>query len=252
MLLAWLAVILVAIVYCLAHSLFSASNDFSLAVAFRWALSHWGAWPIVLPACFWIIRRIERRWSLVAGIALAAPFAVLGSSSFFYLIEQAAPEPWSFAQAIYHMLPVAGGTYLLFVGLAFWLLDPVMLDIRTREAVATQTLESLQVSKGQTQTRLAADDVEWVQAARNYVELFTGNDSYIMRASMKELESLLPSEGFLRLHRSYIVNRESVDGLRRNTKGEPRVILRSGKSLPVGRSYRDEALAILGFSDKAA
>lgn len=254
MVLAWAAIFLAAMAYCFGHGLLTdEAFVFAPDRAFSWALTKWGAWPVLLPLCFVIVRAVERRFSLATGIAVAAPVAVVGAATFAYLLHVSGEDPWAFAQAFYHMLPVAGGTYLLFVVLAFWLMDPVALSASTREAVsAAPAPEALPVSKGQTQTRLPASDIDWVQAARNYVELFSGDDAFIMRASMKEVEGLLPEGEFLRLHRSYLVNRRSVEGLRRNGKGEPMIVLHGGKLLPVGRAYRDDALSNLGFAEKAA
>ncbi len=252
MVLAWAGIFLAAMAYCLAHGLVMDSYEFAPDVAFKWALTKWGAWPLLLPLCFMVVRWVERRASLAVGIIAAAPVAMIGAGLFAFLVHLGDAEPWPLVRAFYHMAPVAGGTYLLFVALAFWLMDPVALSASTREAVAPKPAEALPVSKGQTQTRLPADQIDWVQAARNYVELFAGGDAFIMRASMKEMEDLLPEADFLRLHRSYLVNRRSVDGLRRNAKGDPLVVLKCGHTIPVGRAYRDQALASLGFLDQAA
>lgn len=252
MVLAWAGIFIVAIAYCLAHGIVADNYEFAPDVAFVWALTKWGAWPFLLPLCFVVIRSVERRWSLTAGILVAAPVAMIGAGLFAFLLHLGGPDAWSLTRALYHMAPVAGGTYLLFIALAFWLMDPVALSAATKEAVPSEGNDVLPVSKGQTQTRLKADRIEWVKAARNYVELFSGSDAFIMRTSMKELEALLPQENFLRLHRSYLVNRNAVEGLRRNAKGEPLIMVRSGKALPVGRAYRDDVLTTLGFADKAA
>lgn len=252
MVLAWAGIFIVAVAYCLAHGLVMDDYEFAPDVAFAWALTKWGAWPLLLPLCFAVVRLVERRWSLTVGIVAAAPIAMLGAGLFAFFLHLGGPDAWPLMRALYHMAPVAGGTYLLFIALAFWLMDPVALSAATKEAVPTSARETLPVSRGQTQTRLKADRIEWVQAARNYVELFSGGDVFIMRASMKELEALLPSGDFLRLHRSYLVNRHVVEGLRRSANGDPMVILRGGKALPVGRAYRDDALTSLGFADKAA
>lgn len=251
MVLAWVGIFLAAIGYCLAHGLLSDDYDFAPDVAFLWALTKWGAWPLLLPLCFLVVRAVERRSSLPVGIVAGAPVAILGAATFAYLVHVGIPEPWPFAKAFYHMAPVAGGTYLLFVVLAFWLMDPVALSAGTREAVSAAATEALPVSKGQTQTRLPADHVEWVQAARNYVELFADREAYIMRASMKEMEGILPPDDFLRLHRSYLVNRRAVEGLRRNAKGDPIVVMKCGHTIPVGRAYRDDVLTALGLGKVA-
>jgi two-component system LytT family response regulator len=90
-------------------------------------------------------------------------------------------------------------------------------------------------------------DVDWVEAADNYVILHSGQESHLLRETMTRLESKLPADRFLRISRSTIVNVEQVKELHPLFHGEYVVVLRTGKRLTLTRTYR-EKLGQLGVN----
>src|SRR6266705_6046678 len=90
-------------------------------------------------------------------------------------------------------------------------------------------------------------DVDWVEAADNYVKLHVGNESHMLRDTMTALETKLPSNRFLRISRSTMVNVEQIKELHPMFHGEYSVILRNGARLTLTRGYRDK-LELLGLS----
>lgn len=81
-----------------------------------------------------------------------------------------------------------------------------------------------------------ADDIEWIEAAGNYVEVHGGDRVSLHRVTMRDLERSLDHGRFTRIHRSVIVNAAQVD--RRVTLGgAPGVRLRSGKTFKLGSRY---------------
>jgi two-component system LytT family response regulator len=81
------------------------------------------------------------------------------------------------------------------------------------------------------------DEIDWVEAADYYVEIHVGDKTYLHRESLQRLEQQL-GEGFVRIHRSRLVNRERIRELRWEPRGETSVILTCGTSLRVARSCR--------------
>jgi two-component system, LytTR family, response regulator len=93
---------------------------------------------------------------------------------------------------------------------------------------------------------LAPAEIEWIEAAGNYVRLNAAGESHLLRETMSGVEAKLPRERFLRIHRSAIVNLEGVRELVPSPHGDFVVVLKSGKRLPLSRGCRDrleEALA---------
>jgi hypothetical protein len=80
--------------------------------------------------------------------------------------------------------------------------------------------------------------IHWVEAAGNYVELHTATETYMLRSTMKEIESRLDSFGFVRVHRSTIVNRSQIERIAPAMNGDKIVKLRNGFELRLSRRYR--------------
>jgi two-component system LytT family response regulator len=90
-----------------------------------------------------------------------------------------------------------------------------------------------------------AEEIDWIEAASNYVEIHTGSQSYLVRHTMNELEKKLNARHFLRIHRSIIVNVGKIRGVQPCNSGEYMVRLQNGKELPSSRGYRDNLQSIL-------
>ena len=82
-------------------------------------------------------------------------------------------------------------------------------------------------------------EIEWCEAAGNYVRLHVGQESHLFRETMNSLESKLDPRHFVRIHRSTIVNVEQIEQLRSSLGGESTVILRNGVKLTLSRGYRE-------------
>ena len=81
------------------------------------------------------------------------------------------------------------------------------------------------------------DELDFIRASANYVRLHLGRSTYDARETIAAMESRLPTDRFVRIHRSFIVNLATVRELYHAGGGEYMVILRSDKQLPVGSSY---------------
>lgn len=81
-------------------------------------------------------------------------------------------------------------------------------------------------------------DVDWVKAERDYVSLYVGNKSWLVRETISSIESRFANAGFARIHRSTLVNLDRVTELRPLDKGEYLVILNDGVELKLSRSFR--------------
>lgn len=93
---------------------------------------------------------------------------------------------------------------------------------------------------------LKVDEIDWIEAAGDYMSLHVGGKSHLLRETMNDLEAKLNPEKFLRIHRSSIVNIERVKDIQPLFKGEYVLTLKDGKQLKVSRSYRDRLQALLG------
>ncbi len=87
--------------------------------------------------------------------------------------------------------------------------------------------------------RVDVDTIELIEAAGDYMVINTGDNSLVLRETMKDLEKRLDPRRFQRIHRSTIVNLDLVKQVKPHTNGECFLVLNSGASVKVSRSYRD-------------
>jgi two-component system, LytTR family, response regulator len=92
---------------------------------------------------------------------------------------------------------------------------------------------------------LRSQEVEWIEAAGNYIRLHAGQRTYTVREKIGDFEGSLAPEKFIRIHRSVIVNLDVISEIHSCGGGEFIVVLRSGKELPLGRTYRDSLDALI-------
>lgn len=81
-------------------------------------------------------------------------------------------------------------------------------------------------------------EIEYVQAAGNYVEFHVGREVYLSRASIASTESMLNPSDFMRIHRSTIVNLSFIDEITPRDTGDFTVRLKAGQTLTLSRNYR--------------
>jgi two-component system, LytTR family, response regulator len=109
--------------------------------------------------------------------------------------------------------------------------------------------ERMAVKSGGRVIFLKIDDIDWVEAADNYVSLHIGAESHLHRETMSALEERLPPNKFLRISRSTIVNVDRIKELQPLFHGEYAVILRNGTRLTLSRSHRDKLNQLIGKAE---
>jgi two-component system, LytTR family, response regulator len=109
-----------------------------------------------------------------------------------------------------------------------------------------QRLDRLVVKSGGRVFFLRTDEIDWIEAAGNYVRLHLGEESHLFRETMNGMEARLDARRFVRIHRSRIVNTERIKELQPWFNGEYVVILRNGTRLTLSRGYREKLQEQLG------
>jgi DNA-binding LytR/AlgR family response regulator len=100
--------------------------------------------------------------------------------------------------------------------------------------------EEIFIKKNSTLVRLKYEEILWVEALENYVIFNTYKDKYTIHFTMKSIEQKLPSNKFIRVHRSYIVNTSCIDIIEDNS-----VLIHTeeaDKSIPIGKSYKERLM----------
>ena len=82
-------------------------------------------------------------------------------------------------------------------------------------------------------------DVDWVEAADNYVKLHVGTKEFLLRGTLAGIEKQLDPERFVRIHRSAIVQLDRITELHPASHGDFEVVLRAGDRLMLTRTWRE-------------
>jgi two-component system, LytTR family, response regulator len=112
--------------------------------------------------------------------------------------------------------------------------------VDSEDAPSASRFEKLINIKDQGQIfRVDVDSIERIDAAGDYMCIYTGGETLVLRQTMKDMEKRLDPRKFQRVHRSSIVNLDLVRQVKPHTNGECFLILESGAQVKVSRSYRD-------------
>ncbi len=107
------------------------------------------------------------------------------------------------------------------------------------DAPAPTYPERLLVKKLGKEFIVKVQDIDWIEAAGNYMNLHIDNRIYPLRETMAGLEKLLDAKQFARIHRSQMVNLDRVREIQALESGDYKVTLHSGQELSLSRRYRD-------------
>ena len=124
--------------------------------------------------------------------------------------------------------------------------QPAALSLPAND-VSSSTPRRLAVRTGSKLTLVDVNSIDWMEAASDYVRLHAGKVSHLVAHRLHALERLLESSGFIRIHRSIIVNGSRVHELHREADGSGTVVLRDGVRLRVARDRWDALYTTLGL-----
>lgn len=122
----------------------------------------------------------------------------------------------------------------------------VMKMVSTAPSAADRRWDRLVVKAGGTTRFVRVVDIDWIEAAGVYVNLHVAGKELLYRAALNELAERLDPRRFVRVHRSAIVNIESILQLEPISHGEFDALLRNGSRTRVSRTYRAQLEKRLG------
>jgi two-component system, LytTR family, response regulator len=123
-------------------------------------------------------------------------------------------------------------------------LTALLADVRPEQR--PKQLDRIAVKSSGRVVFVKVDEIDWVEAADNYVNLHVGAENHLHRETMSSLEGQLPADKFMRISRSTIVNVDRIKELQPLFHGEYSVILRNGTKLTLSRSYREKLDQLMG------
>jgi len=112
-------------------------------------------------------------------------------------------------------------------------------SIKSAAPAATVANDRIIVQTGKGETIIRRDDIECLEAARNYVTVSTAERDFLVRNTLNKLEQQLAPGRIVRTHRSYLVNIDKIEEIRTTDSGGREIRLQGGKTVPLSRGYRD-------------
>lgn len=224
-----------------------------------WEWSSGLMWLAVLPAIVWFTRRFPLHWDtwrrqlpwhLLASVvvSLVHVLGMVGLRKLAYATQGMSYDfgPWP-TELLYEYLKDVR-TYAAMVAIIeiYRLLlrrmqgEASLLDAPDEGAPVepVDRPERFLVRKLGREFLVAANDIEWLQACGNYVNLRVRSHDYPLRSTIGGIESKLDPGRFARIHRSYMVNLDQIVSIEPLETGDARLHLKDGTALPCSRRYR--------------
>lgn len=209
-----------------------------------WSLLKFGVWWFLVPcllvfySSMWLENKRYVAVTYILSIVIATVYSV-GLDLLFFKVSA------HLAASLVTFLPthITTSTFVL-LGWFIYIRSNLANDnvVNSREVLLDQAKkkcsEMLTVQTGTQEIEISVNDIESISASGNYMEVDDGRGIYIIRKTMKELEAQFDSHQFVRIHRSYLINRFAI----RSVNSNQEVILQSGKKLPVSQRYRKELI----------
>ena len=121
--------------------------------------------------------------------------------------------------------------------------------VRTLASKASETrgapLVRFVARRGTKHYFIRTGDIDWIEADGNYLRLWTGDRSHLVRETMKGAEERLDPATFVRIHRSTIVAIDRIDSIQAQDNGDYLVTMQSGARLATSRGYADRIRGLL-------
>jgi two-component system, LytTR family, response regulator len=94
-------------------------------------------------------------------------------------------------------------------------------------------------------TLILTEEIDWISSAGHYLELHADGEKHLIREQLSRLEAKLDPEKFVRIHRSTIVNLDSIKSLHPLFNGDHVVVLKNGQELNLSRTYHQKLITLL-------
>lgn len=182
------------------------------------------------------------------GISAARALALLDKKPaiiFVTAFDNFAVEAFDLDVADYVLKPVSGDRLLRAIARAVATIDTNR-QAEPRPQDPGEFATEFWVSHRSELIRIATLDIDRIEAERDYMRLHTRERSFLLHQTITSLEQRLDPEKFLRIHRSHIVRRELVAGLRHEGGGVWHAMFADGSSMRIGRKYLADVKKLAG------
>src|SRR5436305_2458155 len=220
-------------------------------LALATGLSHWYLWGLLALVLAWLARRFQvdrasfgRHFFIHLGASLdLALLQLVAAVGIQDLLHAAAGRPYPFAQKLVDDFTL----FFHWNVLIYWAIVAVVHAYDYHHALEQRRVarpaDRLLVEDAGRSFFVRTADVDWIEAAKNYVRLHVGDRTHLLRSTLAALEQRLDPERFRRISRSALVNLDRVRELQPWFHGDAIIILHTGTRVTLSRRYRHNLLA---------
>lgn len=246
-LICWGSFIALLSCYCILYQVVVGHSRPDLSASVGYVFKNWGVWLLTTPVAFATLRAYSTKWHdrAVEFVALVAVLVSLSTSVpvAVDLLTDSRDATSSLMIFLPRYIAVMGVVYLVWhvflrerrATTAQPPMIPIVVDMAP---AAPEPPATLLVSKGADQCLIQLGRIECVSAAGNYVEIVERGQRYLLRATLKQVEDLLPATDFIRIHRSHLVKTDEIERIKTQPSGNGTVQLRGGQQLPMSKKHK--------------
>ncbi|MCB1049767.1 MAG: LytTR family transcriptional regulator [Acidobacteria bacterium] len=225
---------------------------------FTWESSSQFMGLVLIPLVLWFDRRFpmhgnQIRKGLMAHLAFSVPFSILHVTGMVWIrkfVYLAMGGHYDFGHVLHEWVYEYRKdliSYAWLVGVIYayrFMVSRLRGEAKVIETgedtPSTKFTERFLVKKIGKEFIVKVQDIEWIEAAGNYMELHVGERVYPLRETMAGLEKKLDPDQFARIHRSYMVNLDAIQEIIPLDSGDSKVRLKNGQELNFSRRYREQ------------
>jgi DNA-binding LytR/AlgR family response regulator len=203
-------------------------------------------WLLLLPLILMLANRVstwgKKRWVVAAHVAATVPVSLAHLGVMFAMRTLAfslAGDRYALSDVLTNIIIYEyrkdAITYA-FIVCAFLLLK--RLSLERGDAAPIDDIDTIEVRDGAQLFWIKHVEVDWIEAAGNYVELRGACGTRLLRRTLSDMEAELAPYGFVRVHRSRLVRKSAISRIETRQSGDFDIMLRSGESINGSRRYR--------------
>ncbi|CAM4309482.1 LytR/AlgR family response regulator transcription factor [Pseudoalteromonas maricaloris] len=199
-----------------------------------WALQEWGLWYIYTPILFLWLNKLSqqnevcwRNYLVCCSVLFVLSMSI--QAGFDYLVYRD-----DIPYTLYYFAPL----HPLVIYVCFMIWHKFIRIESNEENNSTVINQRLLVDLGGDKSFVQIKDIVHIVAAKNYVEIHTESRQYLKRATLSQFEAMLPTDMFVRTHRSYLVNMTYVERIITKASGNAIIKLSTGAQISLSKGYK--------------
>ncbi|WP_343524159.1 LytTR family DNA-binding domain-containing protein [Pedobacter sp.] len=159
--------------------------------------------------------------------------------------EEYALESFDLAVCDYLLKPFRLDRFLKAINRALELYQLKKQNVTTGiEKTVNQTGEQISLKVDKKHILINTEEIHYLESLGNYVKVWKGNEFLLTPRTLGSFETQLPADNFIRIHKSFILNKKYVDYLEGNT-----IVLKNGQQVPIGKNFRGIIKPLLNIDD---